>query len=248
MPRSAKIERMKVDILVLAAHPDDAELGCGGTIAKHVAFGDKVGIVDLTRGELGTRGTAETRQQEAEASAAILGVTVRENLGLADGFFQNTADAQLAVVRVIRKFRPRILLANAISDRHVDHGRGADLAHDAAFLSGLIKIETTDDHGSPQEAWRPEAVYHYIQSQFISPDFVVDISAHWETKMKAIGAFRSQFFDPKSKEPETYISKPGFLKMVEARAVEYGHAVGADYGEGFTARRLIGIRNLFDLR
>lgn len=238
---------MKLDLLVLASHPDDAELGCGGTIARHVSLGHKVGIVDLTRGELGTRGTPETRQEEAEVSAAILGVTVRENLGLADGFFQNTPETQLAVVRAIRKFQPRILLANAIADRHIDHGKGANLANDAAFLSGLMKIETTGDDGNAQAPWRPEAVYHYVQSQFLAPDFVVDISAHWLTKMKAIKAFRSQFFDPNNTEPETYISKPGFLKMVEARAVEYGHAIGVDYGEGFTARRLIGITNLFDL-
>lgn len=239
---------MKLDILVLASHPDDAELGCGGTIARQVSLGNKVGIVDLTRGELGTRGTPETRQKEAEVSASILGVAIRENLGLADGFFQNTPETQLAVVRAIRKFQPRVVLANAVTDRHIDHGKGANLATDAAFLSGLMKIKTTDDHHNPQLAWRPEAVYHYVQSQFIAPDFVVDISAQWETKMKAIKAFSSQFFDPDSREPETYISKPGFLKMLEARAVEYGHAIGVDYGEGFTVRRFIGITNLFDLR
>lgn len=239
---------MKLDILVLASHPDDAELGCGGTIARQVSLGNKVGIVDLTRGELGTRGTPETRQKEAEVSASILGVAIRENLGLADGFFQNTPETQLAVVRAIRKFQPRVVLANAVTDRHIDHGKGANLATDAAFLSGLMKIQTTDDHHNPQLAWRPEVVYHYVQSQFIAPDFVVDISAQWETKMKAIKAFSSQFFDPDSREPETYISKPGFLKMLEARAVEYGHAIGVDYGEGFTVRRLIGITNLFDLR
>lgn len=239
---------MKLDILVLASHPDDAELGCGGTIARQVSLGNKVGIVDLTRGELGTRGTPETRQKEAEVSASILGVAIRENLGLADGFFQNTPETQLAVVRAIRKFQPRVVLANAVTDRHIDHGKGANLATDAAFLSGLMKIKTTDDHHNPQLAWRPEAVYHYVQSQFIAPDFVVDISAQWETKMKAIKAFSSQFFDPDSREPETYISKPGFLRMLEARAVEYGHAIGVDYGEGFTVRRFIGITNLFDLR
>lgn len=239
---------MKLDILVLASHPDDAELGCGGTIAKQVSLGDKVGIVDLTRGELGTRGTPETRHKEASASAEILGVVVRENLALPDGLFQNTPETQLSVVRAIRKFQPRIVLANAVTDRHIDHGKGANLANDAAFLSGLMKIETTDEHGNRQVAWRPDAVYHYVQSQFIAPDFVVDISAHWDTKMKAVKAFSSQFFDPNSKEPETYISKPGFLKMLEARAVEYGHAIGVDYGEGFTVRRLIGITNLFHLR
>ena len=239
---------MKLDILVLASHPDDAELGCGGTIARHVAQGDKVGIVDFTRGELGTRGTPETREKEAQDAAKILGVDTRENLHLADGFFQNTPESQLVVIRAIRKFRPRIILANAVFDRHIDHGKGATLAYDACFLSGLTRIKTQDEQGREQEAWRPEVVYHYVQSQFIKPDFIVDISAHWETKMKAVKAFSSQFFDPESKEPETYISKPGFLRMLEARAIEYGHAIGADYGEGFTTRRFIGVDNLFQLK
>lgn len=239
---------MKLDILVLAAHPDDAELGCGGTIAKHTALGDKVGIVDLTKGELGTRGTVETRKQEADDSARILGVAVRENLGLPDGFFRNDPDSQLIVVRAIRKYQPRIILANAVYDRHIDHGKGASLAYDASFLAGLVKIETKDDEGKLQPAWRPEAVYHYVQSQFITPDFIVDISDQWEIKMKSIKAFSSQFFNPASQEPETYISKPGFLKMLEARAVEYGHAIGATYGEGFTTRRFIGVDSLFKLK
>jgi bacillithiol biosynthesis deacetylase BshB1 len=239
---------MKLDILVLASHPDDAELGCGGTIAKHTSAGDKVGIVDLTRGELGTRGTPATRQKEAETSAEILGVTVRENLNLPDGFFQNTPESQLTVIRIIRKFQPRIILANAVYDRHIDHAKGASLAYDAAFLSGLVKIETLDEEGNKQAAWRPDAVYHYVQSHFIKPDFVVDISAQWDVKMKAVKAFSSQFFNPASEEPETYISKPGFLRMLEARAVEYGHAIGADYGEGFTVRRLIGVDSLFHLK
>lgn len=239
---------MKLDILVLASHPDDAELGSGGTIAKHIALGHKVGIVDLTRGELGTRGTPETREHEAKESARILGVSVRENLGLKDGFFQNDTGSQLMVIRAIRKYQPRIILANAIYDRHVDHGKGASLAYDASFLSGLVKIETRDAQGSPQHPWRPEAVYHYVQSQFITPDFVVDVTDHWETKMKAIKAFGSQFFNPDSKEPETYISKPGFLRMIEARGIEYGHAIGATYGEGFTVRRFLGVNSLFDLK
>jgi bacillithiol biosynthesis deacetylase BshB1 len=239
---------MKLDILVLASHPDDAELGCGGTIVKHVSEGYKVGVVDFTRGELGTRGTPETRKQEALESAKILGLSVRENLELADGFFQNDRESQLRVIRAIRKYQPRIVLANAIYDRHIDHGKGADLAYDSCFLSGLVKIETLDDEGKPQSPWRPEVVYHYVQSQFIVPDFVVDISAQWETKMRAIRAFSSQFYDPSSSEPETYISKPGFLKMLEARAVEYGHAIGASYGEGFTKKRFIGIDNLFHLK
>jgi bacillithiol biosynthesis deacetylase BshB1 len=238
---------MKLDILVLAAHPDDAELGCGGTIAKHTSLGNKVGIVDLTQGELGTRGTVKDREVEASDSAKILGVSIRENLQLKDGFFQNDPDSQMAVLKAIRKYQPRIILANAIYDRHIDHVKGASLAYDASFLSGLVKIETVGDDGKKQSAWRPEAVYHFVQSHFINPDFVVDVSAHWETKMKAVKAFKSQFFNPDSNEPETYISKPGFLKMVEARGVEYGHAIGVHYGEGFTTRRFAGVKNLFDL-
>ncbi len=239
---------MKLDILVLAAHPDDAELGCGGTIAKHTKRGDKVGIIDFTRGELGTRGTPEVREREANESAKILGVSIRENLRLPDGFFRNDRDSQLTVLRAIRRYQPRIIVANAVHDRHVDHGNGATLAYDASFLSGLAKIETFDEDGSKQAPWRPEAVYHYVQSQFITPDFVVDISGEWETKMRAVHAFRSQFHNPDSKEPETYISKPGFLKMLEARAVEYGHAIGVTYAEGFTTRRFLGVDSLFNLK
>jgi bacillithiol biosynthesis deacetylase BshB1 len=239
---------MKLDILVLAAHPDDAELGCGGTIALHTGIGDKVGIIDFTRGELGTRGTPNMREQEAKESADILGVAIRENLQLKDGFFQNNPESQLTVLKAIRQYQPRIILANAIHDRHIDHAKGASLAYDASFLSGLAKIESFDADGRKQAPWRPDAVYHYVQSHFILPDFVVDISSQWETKMKAVKAFKSQFFDPASNEPETYISKPGFLKMLEARAVEFGHAIGATYGEGFTVRRFPGVSNLFDLK
>ncbi len=238
---------MKLDILVFAAHPDDAELGCGGTIAKHVAQGKKVGIVDFTRGELGTRGTIETRHQEAQDSATILAVSTRENLELRDGFFQNDVESQLKVIRAIRKYRPEIVLANAVYDRHIDHGKGASLAHDACFLSGLAKIETKDDNGIAQEAWRPKVVYHYIQSILTKPDFTVDVSEFWETKMKAIRAFKTQFHDPKSDEPETYISSPAFLDMVESRGIEFGHAIGKKYGEGFTVRRYLGVNSLFDL-
>jgi bacillithiol biosynthesis deacetylase BshB1 len=238
---------MKLDILVLAAHPDDAELGCGGTIAKHTRLGHKVGIIDFTKGELGTRGTPGTRQREAGESAMILGVSFRENLQLKDGFFQNDEESQRIVLRAIRKYQPRILLANAVYDRHIDHGKGASLAYDASFLAGLAKIETLDEEGKKQAAWRPDAVYHFVQSQFVTPDFVVDVSDDWETKMKAIKSFKSQFFNPESNEPETYISKPGFLKMVEARAIEYGHAIGVTYGEGFTTRRFVGVKQLFDL-
>lgn len=238
---------MKLDILVIAAHPDDAELGCGGTIAKHTSAGKKVGILDLTKGELGTRGTVTTREAEAAASSKILGVSVRENLGLRDGFFQNDEASQLKIIRVIRKYQPEIVLANAVNDRHIDHPKGASIAYDSCFLSGLAKIETKDDNGKPQAAWRPGAVYHYIQSHLLLPDFIVDISGFWDTKLKSIQAFKTQFFDPQSNEPETYISKPGFMQMIEARCIEYGHAIGVSHGEGFTVRRYPGVKNLFDL-
>ena len=237
---------MKLDILVLAAHPDDAELGCGGTIAKHVALGHKVGIVDLTKGELGTRGTVQSREQEAADSGKILGISARENLGLQDGFFRNHQEEQLTVVKAIRKYQPEIILANAIFDRHPDHAKASDLAFDAAFLAGLSKVETSVD-GKLQMAWRPKVMYHYIQSLYINPEFVVDVSDFWEKKMDAIRAFKTQFFDPKSSEPNTYISNPSFLKMVESRAQEMGHAIGVKYGEGFTVRRFIGVKSLFDI-
>jgi N-acetylglucosamine malate deacetylase 1 len=238
---------MKLDILVLAAHPDDAELGCAGTIAKHISLGHRVGIIDFTQGELGTRGTIETRKAEAEEAARIQGVHVRENLKMRDGFFLNDEEHQRKVIQVIRKYRPSIVLANARYDRHTDHGKGAELAYHSCFLSGLTKIETVGDDGTAQQAWRPDAVYHYIQSHLIVPDFIVDITNFWDVKINAIKAFRTQFFDPASKEPETYISKPGFLRMVESRAIELGHAIGAQYGEGFTVRRLPGVKSLFDL-
>ena len=233
---------MKLDILVLAAHPDDAELGCGGTILKHVAAGYKVGVVDLTRGELGTRGTVETRAKEAADSAKILGLVVRENLGLPDGFFKNEQAHQLEVVKAIRKFQPEIILANARYDRHPDHGRASELIFESCFLAGLAKITTG------QEPWKTKVLYHYIQSQLIMPDFVVDVTDYWETKMDAIRAFKTQFYDPSSKEPDTYISSPAFMKLLESRGNELGHAIGARYGEGFTVRRFVGVKSLFDLQ
>lgn len=233
---------MKLDILVLAAHPDDAELGCGGTILKHVAMGHKVGVVDLTRGELGTRGTPETRQKEATDSAKILGLAVRENLGLPDGFFVNGKEHQLEVVKVIRKYQPDIVLANARYDRHPDHGRGSELAFEASFLAGLSKVSTN------QTPWRPKVMYHYIQSQLLTPDFVVDVSDFWEKKLEAIRAFKTQFYDPNSKEPDTFISSPAFMKLLESRGNEFGHAIGVKYGEGYTVRRYIGVNSLTDLR
>lgn len=238
---------MKLDILVLAAHPDDAELGCGGTIIRHVQAGKKVGVVDFTQGELGTRGTPETRRLEAAASSKILGLSARINLGLPDGFFKNDEASQLRVISAIRTFQPEIVIANATKDRHPDHGRGADLAYDACFLSGLAKVITKDDSGKEQRPWRPGAVYHYIQSQWMTPDVVLDVTDQWEKKMEAIRAFKTQFFDPSSQEPVTYISTPEFLKLLEARAIELGHAIGVRYGEGFVSRRWIGAKSLFDL-
>jgi N-acetylglucosamine malate deacetylase 1 len=239
---------MKLDILVLAAHPDDAEISCAGTIARHVAMGHKVGIIDFTKGELGTRGTVDIRAAEAAAAAKVLGVSVRENLGLRDGFFENDATHQLTVIRTIRKYQPSIVLANAVYDRHIDHGRGASLAYDACFLSGLVRIETLDENGKKQAPWRPQVVYHYIQSLYIEPDFIVDVSDYWDIKIEALKAFKSQFYDPQSSETETYISRPGFIKMIEARASDWGYAIGSKYGEGFTARRYLGVTSLFDLR
>jgi N-acetylglucosamine malate deacetylase 1 len=239
---------MKLDILVLAAHPDDAEISCAGTIARHIAMGHKVGIVDFTKGELGTRGTVEIRAAEAAAAAKILGISARENLGLRDGFFENDATHQLAVVRAIRKYQPAIVLANAVYDRHIDHGRGASLAYDACFLSGLVRIDTKDENGKSQAPWRPGVVYHYIQSLYIEPDFIVDVSDYWDIKIEALKAFKSQFYDPQSPEIETYISSPGFVKMIEARAMDWGYAIGVKYGEGFTTRRYPGVNSLFDLR
>lgn len=238
---------MKLDILVLAAHPDDAELGCGGTIAKQVALGNKVGIIDFTRGELGTRGTVQTRDQEAKDSAQILGISIRENLNFRDGFFKNDEEHQREVIRIIRKYRPEIVLANATYDRHPDHGKGAGLSFEACFYSGLAKIET-NDNGVNQRAWRPKHVYHFIQSQYIQPDFVVDVSDFWETKMKSIWAYKTQFHNSDSNEPETFISSPTFIKFLESRAQELGHAIGATYGEGFTVRRVIGVNDIFSIR
>ena len=239
---------MILDILAFAAHPDDTELSCAGTLAAHVDKGYKVGVIDLTRGELGTRGTPEIRDQEAQASASILKLAVRENLNLEDGFFQNNKENQLIVARAIRQYRPTIVLANAIRDRHPDHGRGAKLVADATFISGLSKVVLSNGNGDKLEAWRPQAVYHFIQSQFIDPDFVVDVTSYWDIKMEAVKAFKSQFYDPKSTEPETYISSPEFMKMIESRGKELGHSIGVGYGEGFTVNRNIGITDLMNLK
>ncbi|MBC8112112.1 MAG: bacillithiol biosynthesis deacetylase BshB1 [Verrucomicrobia bacterium] len=237
---------MKLDILVLAAHPDDAELACGGTLLAHVAMGKKVGIVDFTQGELGTRGTAETRRKEAEKASQILSLSVRENLGLADAFFENNAESRLKVITAIRKYQPDIVLANAISDRHADHGKAAKLATDACFYAGLQKIETFWE-GKPQAAHRPKVVYHYIQDHYLTPDFVMDITPFWEKKMLAIKAFETQFYNPDLQEPQTTLSSPDFLRFLESRAREFGRSIGCNFGEGFTKERYLGVNNLFDL-
>jgi len=238
---------LKLDILVFAAHPDDAELGCSGTIAAQVAKGHKVGIVDLTHGEMGTRGTPELRLQEAADAAQILGLAARENMGFQDVFFKDDAEHQLKLIQVIRKYQPEIVLANAVTDRHPDHGKGSSLATNACFMSGLTKIETWQD-GVKQAAWRPKFVYHYIQNNYIQPDFILDISEFWDTKVQSIAAFGSQFYDPKSKEPASFISSPEFLPFIESRAREFGHRIHVKYGEGFTVERFIGVSDLFNLK
>lgn len=234
---------MKLDILVFGAHPDDAELGAGGTIAKEIALGKKVGIVDLTRGELGTRGSAEIRDQESANAGKILGVAVRENLRFRDGFFINDEKHQLEIIKMIRKYMPNTVLCNAIDDRHIDHGKGSKLVSDACFLSGLRCIETNLGEERQQE-WRPKLVYHYIQWKNITPDFVVDISDYIKAKTDAILAYTSQFHDPKSNEPETPISSKTFIESVHYRAKDLGRLVGVDYAEGFTVERMVAVDSI----
>lgn len=234
---------MKLDILVFAAHPDDVELACSGTVLKHISLGYKVGIVDLTKGELGTRGTAEIRSEETKVASAILGIHARENLGFRDGFFEIDETHLLAVVGMIRKYRPEIILANAASDRHPDHKRAGDLVSRANFLSGLLKIKTDG-----WEQWRAKAVYRYIQDNFIQPDLVVDISGFENKKMEAIKAFRSQFFDPTSTEPVTPISREDFLDFILGRAKQFGRQINTAYGEGFTVERYVGVDDLLQLK
>ncbi len=237
---------MKLDILAFGAHPDDIELGCGATIAKEIAKGKTVGAVDLTRGELGTRGTAEIRDAEAKESANILGLSMRTNLKFADGFFTNDKQHQLEVIKQIRKYRPEIVLCNAIDDRHIDHGKGSKLVSDACFLSGLRKIETELD-GQQQEQWRPKYVYHYIQWKNLAPDFVVDVSGFMNTKIASVLAYKTQFFDASSKEPETPISSKNFTDSIEYRARDLGRLIGVEYAEGFNVERYPAVESLFDL-
>ncbi|MFT4778296.1 MAG: bacillithiol biosynthesis deacetylase BshB1 [Flavobacteriales bacterium] len=237
---------MKLDVLAFAAHPDDAEISAGGTLAKVISQGKKVGIVDFTQGELGSRGSADLRLIEATNSGEVLGLSARENLKMADGFFVHNEENLRAVVKMVRKYQPEIVLMNSVSDRHPDHGKGSKLASEACFLSGLRKVETELD-GEAQEIWRPKAVYHYIQDYFIDPDFVVDITPFFQKKMDSIKAFKSQFFDPDTSGPKTPISGEDFFDFLESRAMQFGRPIGAKYGEGFTVERYIGVNDLFSL-
>lgn len=242
------MQAQKLDILAFGAHPDDVELSCSGTLMAMKAKGYRIGVVDLTRGELGTRGTAELRDQEAKAAAVILGLDARENLALPDGFFQNLPKFQMPIIRAIRKYQPEIVLCNSPEDRHPDHGKGGAIVLDAAFLAGLRRIETRDVNGQSQEPWRPKKVYHYIQDRFLIPEFVIDITPYFHRKIDSIRAYGSQFFDPESKEPITYISTQDYWDFLEARAREMGHFVGATYGEGFLTTAKIKVDDLFDLK
>ena len=238
---------MKLDILAIGAHPDDVELSCAATLAKEISRGKKVGILDLTRGELGTRGTAEIRDKEATDAAEILGVAVRKNLEFSDGFFVNNVAHQLEIIKIIRKYRPEIVLCNAVEDRHIDHGKGAQLVADSCFLSGLRKIETIYKSNN-QQAWRPKHVYHYIQWKNSTPDVVVDVTGFMDKKLESVKAYRSQFFDENSKEPETPISSSNFLESITYRAKDLGRLIGAEYGEGYTVNRHLAVDSLFDLK
>ncbi|HKL37190.1 MAG TPA: bacillithiol biosynthesis deacetylase BshB1 [Salegentibacter sp.] len=237
---------MKLDILAIGSHPDDVELSCSGTIAKEVDRGKKVGILDLTRGELGTRGTAETRDEEAKNAAEILGVSVRENLEFSDAFFVNNTAHQLEIIKILRKYRPEIVLCNAVDDRHIDHAKGAKLTSDACYLSGLRKIETIYK-GESQQAWRPKHVYHYIQWKNLKPDVVVDISGYIDKKMESVKAYKSQFFDENSKEPQTPISSSNFLESITYRSRDLGRLINTEHAEGYTVERYPAVDSIFDL-
>ena len=239
--------KVKLDILAFGAHPDDVELGCGGTLAKEISNGKKVGIIDLTAGELGTRGSAEIRTLEANKASKILGLKTRENLNFKDGFFKNNENHQIKVIQVIRKYQPEIILCNALDDRHIDHPKASKLVSDSSFLSGLVKIDTSLN-GEKQQPWRPKSVYHYIQWKNLSPDFVVDVSGFMEKKISAINAYKSQFYNPESNEPETLISKKNFIDNVINRSADLGRLIGVDYAEGFNTQRLLGVSSLNDFK
>lgn len=239
--------KVKLDLLAFGAHPDDVELGCGGTLAKEMSNGKKVGIIDLTAGELGTRGSAELRTLEANEASKILGLKTRENLNFKDGFFKNDENHQIKVIQVIRKYQPEIILCNALDDRHIDHPKASKLVSDSSFLSGLVKIDTSLN-GEKQQPWRPKSVYHYIQWKNLSPDFVVDVSGFIEKKISAINAYKSQFYNPESNEPETLISKKNFIDNVINKSADLGRLIGVDYAEGFNTQRLLGVSSLNDLK
>lgn len=240
---------MKLDILAIGAHPDDVELGCAATLAKEIENGKKVGILDLTRGELGTRGTPETRDEEATNAADILGVHVRTNMEFADGFIVNDKMHQIELIKMLRLYRPEIVICNAIDDRHTDHAKASKLVSDACFLSGLLKIDTKhEDHDEWQDAWRPKAVYHYIQWKDLKPDIAVDVTGYMDKKMQSVLAYKTQFYDPNSKEPETPISSKNFTDSIEYRARNLGRLVGVEYAEGFTVERCVAVESLFHLK
>ena len=235
---------MKLDVLAIGSHPDDIELGCSGTLIKEINRGKKVGIIDLTQGELGTRGTVETRYQEAANAAMIMGVSVRENLKMRDGFFKNDEEHQMLLIRYLRKYRPEIVIGNIMDDRHPDHGRGGSLIYDSCFLSGLRQVKTNDDEGREQEKWRPKMLLHYIQDRFYEPDIIIDISDVWEKRMESIRAYKTQFYDPTSNEPQSYLSNPEFMEFLTARARVLGKRIGVKYGEGFLSKKSIGLNDL----
>ncbi len=233
---------MKVDVLVFGAHPDDVELGCGGTVIKLVEQGKKVGIIDLTKGELGTRGTTQSRRVECENATKILGVAVRENMNFEDGFFKDDEAHKLALIKKIREYCPEIVIANASTDRHPDHGRASQIVVDACFLSGLEKVN------AKQKVWRPKAIYHYIQFNHLQPDFVIDISRQMEKKIEAVKAYKTQFYNSDSKETETIISKKGFLESVKYRAQDLGRQANCEYAEGFIAHQMLKVDSFFDIK
>ncbi|MGF7214726.1 bacillithiol biosynthesis deacetylase BshB1 [Spirosoma lacussanchae] len=238
---------MIVDVLAIAAHPDDIEMTCAGTVLSLIEKGRTVAGVDLTQGELGTRGTPQIRLQEAAEGARLMKLSARENMGFRDGFFRNDEEHQMALIPIIRHYRPKIVLTNTPDDRHPDHGRAAQLVVEACFYAGLRQIKTVDKDGQPQEAHRPDFIYHFIQDRSLRPDFVVDISTYWDQKIAAIKAYKSQFFNPDSNEPQSYISGEPFMKFLEARTREHGHMIGAEFGEGFVTKRMLGVQDLFAL-
>jgi bacillithiol biosynthesis deacetylase BshB1 len=240
---------MKLDILAIGVHPDDVELGCSGTIIREINIGKKVGIIDLTQGELGSRGSVDLRYEEAAKASMIMGVHIRENLKMRDGFFKNDEDHQLKLITAIRKYQPEIVFANSLEDRHPDHGRAGKLISDSCFLSGLIKIETADGSGKKQDAWRPKYIFHYIQDRYQEPDFIIDITDVFDIRMNAIKAYTTQFYNPENEDdgPQTYISTPDFLEGIIARARVIGKKIGVKYGEGFNTEKRIGLKSLDSL-